>query len=47
MEYWRGGVMSDGGIGFDHTNHQEGAVHLLRTYHVVGLIIEVAGRSDE
>ena len=33
-----------GGIGFDHTNHQEGAVHLLRTYHVVGVISEVAGQ---
>jgi len=33
-----------GGIGFDHTNHQEVAVHLLRTYHVVEPISEVAGQ---
>jgi hypothetical protein len=35
------------GIGFDHTNHQEVAVHLLRTYHVVEPISEVAGRLLE
>jgi hypothetical protein len=33
-----------GGIGFDHTNHQEVAVHLLRTYHVDEPISEVAGQ---
>ena len=36
--------MDFGGIGFDHTNqHKEGAVHLLRTYHVDDVISEVAG----